>query len=148
MNWKILIPLLFLYTESFSQISKNDIDTLFMRNHVKIAGEGRSCTIISSLAGDLNHDGSEDVLVYYSCGIKETIGKASTGGGWTIWLNKDGKYEYFLNDDKKFGLMPKQILPDGIILCDQLAYDSNNDKPVVKGQRRVKLTDKGLVLVK
>lgn len=148
MNRTILIAILFFPFHSFSQITKNDIDTLFMRNQVKIAGEGRSCTIISSLAGDLNNDGSEDVLVYYSCGIKETIGKASTGGGWTIWLNKNGQYEYFLNDDKKFGLMPKQILQNGIILCDQLAYDSNNDKPVVKGQRKVKLTDNGLVLVK
>ncbi|MEO5570954.1 MAG: hypothetical protein ABIT08_03235 [Bacteroidia bacterium] len=144
----ILIALICNDQKSFSQITKVDIDSAFSKSAIKIAGEGRSCAIVSFLAGDLNRDSSQDVLVYYSCQIKETIGKSTTGGGWAIWLNKNGVLEFLLKDENKFGLSPKEIISDGTVLCDQLGFDSNNSKPAVIGQRKVKLLDKKLVIEK
>ncbi|MEP7171541.1 MAG: hypothetical protein ABI855_19375, partial [Bacteroidota bacterium] len=82
----LLLSLSFVFQKSFSQITKNDVDSAFNKSEIKIAGEGRSCSIVSFLAGDLNRDSTQDVLVYYSCQIKGTIGKSTTGGGWAIWL--------------------------------------------------------------
>ncbi|HKR03164.1 MAG TPA: hypothetical protein VJY62_00905 [Bacteroidia bacterium] len=144
----LLSSLNLVHQKSFSQITKNDIDSAFKKNEIKIAGEGRSCAIVNFLAGDLNRDSTQDVLVYYSCQIKETIGKSTTGGGWAIWLNKNGTLEFLLKDENKFGLSPKEIFSDGSVLCDQLGYDSDSSKPSVIGHRKVKLTDKGLVILK
>jgi hypothetical protein len=144
----LLSSLTFVHQKSFSQITKNDIDSAFKKNEIKIAGDGRTCSIVSFLAGDLNRDSAQDVLVYYSCQIKETIGKSTTGGGWAIWLNKNGGLEFLLKDENKFGLAPKEITPDGTVLCDQLGYDSNNSKPSVIGSRKVRLGDKGLTVLK
>lgn len=144
----LVASLIFNYQKSFSQITKNDVDSAFNKSEIKIAGEGRSCSIVSFLAGDLNRDSIQDVLVYYSCQIKGTIGKSTTGGGWAIWLNKNGKLEFLLNDENKFGLAPKEIISDGTVLCDQLGYDSNNSNPSIIGQRKVKLGDKKLVVIK
>ena len=142
-----VVQMLLTYS-AFSQITKADADTLFKLSEAKIAGEGRTCSIINFLAGDLNHDGSDDLLIYYSCGIKETIGKGTTGGGWAVWVHKEGTLQFLLSDEKKFGLAPKQILPDGNILCDQLGYDSNSAKPSIIGQRKVKLGKNGLALTR
>src|ERR1041384_3927365 len=132
----------------FSQFTKNDIDSVFKKSEIKIAGEGRTCSIVSFLAGEINRDSAQDVLVYYSCNVKETIGKSTTGGGWAIWLNNNGSLEFLLKDENKFGLAPKEIIAGGIILCDQLGYDSNSSKPVVTGQRKVKFANNKLVILK
>jgi hypothetical protein len=134
--------------KSFSQFTKNDIDSAFAKSEIKIAGDGRICAIVSFLQGDLNHDNKKDVLVYYSCQIKETIGQSTTGGGWVIWLNNNDYLEFLLKDEKKFGLAPKEITDNGIILCDQLGFDSDSSKPSVIDHRKVKLSGKSLSILK
>ncbi len=124
------------------------MDSAFSKSRVTIAGEGRACNRIATLTGDLNADGNDDALIYYSCGIESTMGKATTGGGWAIWLFKNGRLEFLLNDEKKFGLAPREIKTDGTILCDQLEYDPNSATPKVIDHRKVQLKNNKLVLLK
>ena len=149
-NLKIIITLsvCFFCHAAFSQTSNKEADSTWAKSISKIEGEGRSCSMITSFTGDINHDGADDLLVYYSCNIKGSIGKGTTGGGWAIWLNKNGVLEFLLNDEKKFGLAPLQILKDGSINCNQLQYDSDSGKPSVIGQRKVKLEGNALVILK
>jgi hypothetical protein len=133
---------------AFSQTANKEADSTWRKSISKIEGEGRTCNMINSFTGDLNHDGTNDLLVYYSCDIKGSIGKGTTGGGWAIWLNKNGVLQFLLNDEKKFGLAPLEILKDCSINCNQLQYDSDSGKPSVIGQRKVMLDGNSLVILK
>lgn len=137
-----------LINKSFSQISQEEADSAFSKSRLKIQGEGRACKIINSLSGDLNNDSKDDLLVYYTCEVNGTIGKGTTGGGWAIWINKNGSLQFLLNDEKKFGLVPLQILSNGIIHCNRLQFKENSEKPDVAGQLNIRLVGNSLKILK
>src|SRR6185436_2029010 len=144
----LIAAVLLLLIQTFSQISTADADSAFSKSRLKIQGEGRTCKIINTLSGDLNNDSKEDLLVYYTCEINGTIGKGTTGGGCAIWINKEGYLQFLLSDEKKFGLVPLQILSNGLISCNRLQFKSDSDKPDVAGKLNVKLSGDSLKILK
>jgi hypothetical protein len=148
LRWQFFFFIIWINIPAKAQLTSQDLDSAFGKSQVKIAGEGRACNRIATITGDLNGDGNDDAIVYYSCGIESTVGKATTGGGWAVWLYKNGRLEFLLNDEKKFGLAPREIETDGTIACDQLQYDAGNSMPKVIDHRKVQLKNNKLVLLK
>ncbi len=141
-----------LQTKSDTGLQPEELTTIieneFSKSLSKIEGQERDCWIVNIVSGDLNGDGSSDVVAHYSCGIKGSMGNASTGSGEAIFINKDNQYKIVGWEEKFRNFIPNKIYT-GILYGEEVEYAPTDPNccPSLKREIQLKLVGSNLIKI-